>query len=470
NPAPLSQNLLLFLSFKNVIMFRLAVTICISILVTNTLIAQDWKLTPKYISTNPNSNGFYEYLPQGYSTTAQPYALMIFIQGLGELGDGSPSQLPRLLTNGPLYYINANQFPTSFTVGGKTFKYVIISPQFIVTPSSRQIDSVITYSLLHYNVDINRVYLTGLSIGGGVSFEYAGNSPAYAKRLAALIPFASATEPDLSVVKPRAKTIADAGLHVWAFHNLNDDVSDTITTNYVKYINQYAAPAVLAKQTIFNAAGHDSWSPAYYGSYNEAGLNIYQWMLQFQGTNVVIPLPVKFSSFTATCSGEAVNLAWSTAQESNSKNFAVEKSVDGIKWNNIGTVGAAGNSSTGKNYSFKDVNNISVQSIYRIVENDIDGKLNISPAIKTSCSINEVFNIYPNPVLNKIIIRLNAEQAGKLNIKVYDSKGVLVIRKESTIPAGNSQIPCDMTKLSKGSYTINAAWDNNRRSVQVVKE
>src|SRR4051812_39404426 len=88
--------------------------------------------TPKYISTGANSNGFYEYLPAGYNTNStQTYPLIIYMHGIGELGDGSPGQLPRLLWGGIPMAINNGVFPSSVTVNGQTHSFIVISPQFI---------------------------------------------------------------------------------------------------------------------------------------------------------------------------------------------------------------------------------------------------------------------------------------------------------------------------------------------------
>src|SRR5690349_10362991 len=67
-----------------------------------------------------NSNGFYEYLPQGYSSTGTAtYPLLIFIHGIKECGAGTTSSMPLVLRNGPPKLINLGTFPTSFTVNGQ---------------------------------------------------------------------------------------------------------------------------------------------------------------------------------------------------------------------------------------------------------------------------------------------------------------------------------------------------------------
>src|ERR1700740_1641885 len=113
--------------------------------------------TAKYISMTSQSNAYYEYLPQGYSPSgSQKYPLLIFVHGSGEVGDGTPANLPAVLRNGPPMQINNGIFPASFTVNGQTFKFIVLSPQFNVWPSSDQIDTIIDYAIQHYKIDTNR--------------------------------------------------------------------------------------------------------------------------------------------------------------------------------------------------------------------------------------------------------------------------------------------------------------------------
>ena len=236
--------------------------------------------TPRYISITSNTNAFYEYLPQGYNpANSQTYPLMIFVHGMGELGNGSPSQLPLVLHNGPPKLINQGTFPTSFTVNGQTYRFIIISPQFIAWPSSTDINNAINYATQNYHVNINKIYVTGLSMGGGVTWEYAGNQSLYANRLAALLPVCGASWPD----NGRARIMATANLPVWATHNNGDPtVPVSYTNDYIDLINAPPTPVPPAKKTIFQANGHDAWTTTYDPNYRENGMNVYEWMLQYQ--------------------------------------------------------------------------------------------------------------------------------------------------------------------------------------------
>jgi len=238
--------------------------------------------TPRYISITTNTKAFYEYLPQGYSATSTPkYPFILFLHGMGELGDGSAANLPLVLRNGPPKLINQGTFPTSFTVNGQTQRFIILSPQFVSWPTAADVDAVISYAISNYNVDPARVYITGLSMGGGATWEYGGNDvvASYSLRVAAIAPVCGAAYPSTY----RAQVISTNKVAVWAFHNDGDPTAPVFYTNdMVNYINSTSPPpAIPAKKTIFVSNSHDAWTKAYDPNYREAGMNVYEWMLQY---------------------------------------------------------------------------------------------------------------------------------------------------------------------------------------------
>lgn len=236
--------------------------------------------TPRYLSMITNSNAFYEYLPQGYQSESTRYPLLIFVHGIGELGHGTTTSLPTVLLNGPPRVIKDGKFPNSFKVRGDEFKFIVISPQFLSWPTPTDIKEVIDYAISHYRVDVNRIYLTGLSMGGGTIWEYASLSVAYASRIAGLVPVCGVAPSN----QQKGQNIASANLPVWATHNDGDKTVEVINThNFIHYINSSNPPPnPLAKKTIFNDDSHDAWSKTYNPDFKENGLNVYEWMLLYQ--------------------------------------------------------------------------------------------------------------------------------------------------------------------------------------------
>jgi dienelactone hydrolase len=264
--------------------------VILTILYGNFCVAQS--LTPRYESMAPYTNGYYEHLPDDYNMAdSKKYPLILFIHGGGDLGNGGPEELPRLLKVGLTRQINIG-FPSSFTVNGQTFKFIIIAPQFTIMPQKadaiNSIAKILSYVSQHYKVDPSRIYLTGLSKGGGFTLEYAGSSNAAALQLAAIVTSAEASVPD----RPTARTIAANNLPVWATHNQGDEfIPASYTNDYIALINEAPAPVPPAKKTLFPGSGHDSWTQTYNPGFRENGMNIYEWMLQYYRVPVEPPPP-----------------------------------------------------------------------------------------------------------------------------------------------------------------------------------
>ncbi|WP_153799283.1 dienelactone hydrolase family protein [Foetidibacter luteolus] len=234
------------------------------------------KLSAKSIALDTNCHGFYEYLPDGYEQGEKAYPLLIFLHGVGELGNGG-TELPKLLRNGPMKLITTGRFPAYFAVKDTTYQFIVLAPQFMHWPWPGTVYSIIDYALANYRVNKKRVYLSGISMGGGITWECVGNSAKYSNLLAAVVPVCGASRPDST----KAVAIANANLPVWATHNREDPVVTVeYTDNYISYINSFVKPpGPLARKTIFQDAGHDAWTKTYDPNYKENGLNVYEWML-----------------------------------------------------------------------------------------------------------------------------------------------------------------------------------------------
>jgi hypothetical protein len=272
-------------------------------------------LTPRFKSISPNTNAYYEYLPKGYSTAdTTRYPLLIHIIGAGDLGNGTPSTITLLLRSGPVLEIKNGVFPDPITVNGKSYGMIVIDPQFMIQPTVADVDATINFAIANYKVDTTRMYLTGLSMGGGTTWLYAGTSLNDANRLAAIVPVCGDITPDLN----RGRVIAASNLPVWATHNDQDPlVPDTYTLQEVAYINQPPAPVPPAMVTIFHNNTHDAWTATYSPTLSVNNMNIYQWMLQFTrltSTSNVVPVvtagptqSITLPVSTATLTGSATD-------------------------------------------------------------------------------------------------------------------------------------------------------------------
>jgi dienelactone hydrolase len=422
-------------------------------------------------------NGFYEYLPQGYTPSGQKYPLMVFLHGSGEIGDGSAAQLPLVLRNGPPKLISQGTFPTSFSVDGQTYKFIVISPQFNSEPDvdlvPGAVNDVVNYAIANYQVDQSKIYVTGLSMGGGFVWEYAGADADYAKRLAGILVIAGASPPN----NDRETKMVEWHLPVWATHNQDDPtVPSSYTTGIVSLLISLGAnPAPLI--TIFPVSGHDSWTETYDPAFTQSGLNVYQWMLQYQrvGNNVTtgVILPVTLTDYSATLTGPSeVTVSWTTGVEENNKYFIVQRSPDGKQFSNIDTT-ASFDQSTGHSYSFKDENPVAGDNFYRLTQVDIDGKttdfgiLDVTLASQSEMAL----RVSPNPVRNTLNLQLVHPEMGSLLVRLSDAQGKTIGSWKFNKQQTNWVQSLDITSLPAGSYFVSVTGGKTIKQVrQFIKE
>ncbi len=416
--------------------------------------------TPKYgVSMTVNSNGFYEYLPSGYDAGSAKYPLLIFVHGLGEIGDGSQAQLSKVLANGTPKQISQGIFPQSFTAKGQSYKFIVLSPQFTIWPFPYDINNIINYAIRNYRVDTSRIYLTGLSMGGGVVWEYPGEDLSYANRIAAIVPISGAAWP----ANFRCENIATGNVAVWATHNDQDpQVPSSYTVDFVNNIdNQPDPPNPLAKKTIFSSTTHDAWTATYDLNFKENGVNIYEWMLQYS-RNIV--LPVSGLSLKAIEKNNKVEITWNTRDELNNKGFNVQHSTDGISFTTLDFVNSNGNTS-GSTYSYIDNIPFNGNNYYRVVQVDENGKTFNSPVVNVVIKNSQAFIIYPNPVRGQLNIQSNVNlENAKISIRDMNGRNVY----ESNISGiGNIRVP--VNNLAAGVYSVTIFESNKSIQLSFIK-
>jgi len=188
------------------------------------------------------------YLPEAYEvdTTAR-WPFMVFLHGVGETG----TDLNKLKTQGP----------TKLIEQGKKFPFIVASPQsqgggwnpFYV---STLIDKIAK----DYRVDTDRVYLTGLSMGGFGTWYTALYFP---EKFAAIVPICGGGVPQMAH--------ALKNVPVWCFHGDQDLVVPiSQSQNMIDSLKPYNDNV---KFTVYAGVGHDSWTQTYDND------DIYDWML-----------------------------------------------------------------------------------------------------------------------------------------------------------------------------------------------
>jgi pimeloyl-ACP methyl ester carboxylesterase len=261
----------------------------ISAVVSNNLTANEVvETTPpvwKSVVYNVNSNvaGFWQGVPARYSLTTKKYPLIVFIHGIGELG----TSLSRMNCCGLPRHLYNKTFPANFNVGGINHSFIVIAPQFKVRPSAAQVQSVIDFAKRRWRVDEARVYVTGLSMGGGSTWDW---SAVYGQNAAAIVPVCGGTKPTSTLTS----NIATKNLPIWGLYSNTDHVIPVQWGrdffNWIDAKNTTYAPKT--KLTIwYDGVTHNgTWGRAFNPLTKVDGYSIYQWMLLHKrGTSYTAP-------------------------------------------------------------------------------------------------------------------------------------------------------------------------------------
>jgi len=221
------------------------------------------------VHTFASSLGKLSYLvhePPGWDEAPRPFVL--FLHGAGERGENTE----HVAKHGLPYEIER----------GKNVPFVAVSPQCprdktwdqMVPALIELIDALVP----QYKLDVRRVYLTGLSMGGFGVWRLAAEIP---ERVAALAPVCGGANPEWAT---RLKDVP-----TWAFHGEADEIVPVAKSRaIVASLEALGAPV---KLTVYPGLGHDSWTRTYEND------ELYDWMLgqrrtsATSGAEINVPTP-----------------------------------------------------------------------------------------------------------------------------------------------------------------------------------
>ncbi len=215
------------------------------------------------IETSANQLQFLAYLPPQYTKTVdQSYPLLLFLHGLGERGEN----IETVKRHGPPSLLKKGEWDPELP-------FIVISPQLPSKYNSwpvSLIDDFLNEIIQRYRIDTKRIYLTGLSLGGIATWNYAVQYP---NKLAAIIPVCGKGSPRLACNL--------GSLPVWAFHGDRDRTVKP--EGSIEMINALlkcpSRTEDQTKMTLYPNVGHNSWTRTY------SDFSIYKWLLQFRNDN-----------------------------------------------------------------------------------------------------------------------------------------------------------------------------------------
>lgn len=200
---------------------------------------------------------YYLYYPEDYDHKPEKkFPILLFLHGGGESGDS----LVAIKRNGPPKMI----------VDGKQFPFLILAPQNPYQKkwwNTRAVNQLLDTIVANNRVDTKRIYLTGLSRGGGAAWEMAVQYP---EKFAAMAVVCGMTP------VPYASWI-DKNMPIWVFHG-EEDKSIPIAES-ATMVNRLKGMGYDVKFTRYPNVGHNSWIKAY------STEELYEWFMEQERTD-----------------------------------------------------------------------------------------------------------------------------------------------------------------------------------------
>jgi hypothetical protein len=169
-----------------------------------------------------------------------------------------------------------------------------------------------------------------------------------------------------------------------------------------------------------------------------------------------VALPVKFGAFTAVdIDDEYVDLRWTTLTEQLNDHFDVQRSSDGVHFEQIGTVRGAGSTDIPQNYSMQDYHPIQGINYYRLKQIDLNNGYSYSPVIHVRFGKISGPLLFPNPAHTYFTVESGKEPVKEISVlNVSGSELVHMINA-----AGWNSVNVSTDRIPAGVYLVRIKTD-----------
>jgi hypothetical protein len=203
-------------------------------------------------------------------------------------------------------------------------------------------------------------------------------------------------------------------------------------------------------------------------SASEPNMPVYPFVMDETNISCLVVLSANLLSFDARKSGERAILNWVTTEEHNVARYDVERSVDGLIFEPIGSLPARGDVDKTHHYEFIDQNPARGINYYRIRQVDRDGQYNYSQ-IRSLVFGSEFFYVraWPNPVSDdNLHIEIMSDSGVGSELSLISTSGQSVGAWE--LGEGDQSTTLDLTSLTPGVYSLVVRSEGYRHIERIV--
>jgi hypothetical protein len=180
------------------------------------------------------------------------------------------------------------------------------------------------------------------------------------------------------------------------------------------------------------------------------------------------PLPVDLLSLQAKYIRTFAELTWTTASERDNAGFQIQRSTDGIDFENIGNVDVTLQPKLINTYTFKDYH-VTKDSYYRLRQIDTDGKFSDSKLVFVAVNNeNELtLGILPNPTESEVSLEL--PNSSDIQVHLLSVTGQTLLEVSGRVQDAVDKLNKKLKTLSIGVYIIHVRQENKMYKGRLIK-
>lgn len=185
-------------------------------------------------------------------------------------------------------------------------------------------------------------------------------------------------------------------------------------------------------------------------------------------------LPVELVNFSIRdVNNSYFDLIWSTASELENAGFELERSLDGIHFEDIAWISGNGTTNIQHMYQYSDKNvSAGIDYYYRLKQTDYNTTFKysniLSGKLKTS-NLFEVSKPYPNPINAESYINITTAEQGLAFITMYTILGQTIRSEQITLSKGENKVLLQAGELAAGTYLIEVTFNDIITTNQLIK-
>lgn len=360
--------------------------------------------------------------------------------------------------------------------------FLTLTPQFVQQRyRPEDVEGFLEYVKQVYNTNERKIYLFGTSQGANVAMQFIGKSFENANCIAGVL------SPCYNINAIEATNIKNGGVSVWHLqcghdagcaNSIYPRENDTIAAhnNYEKLkaagMNEPKnVKSIMSNETGCGGNPHDSWTPTLNSNFRfsslPTSLNVFEWLGPLTSAGNLLPVTIK--AFNVQKRNFQIWLSWQTTQEENGAYFYIQRATDDSPFMIIDSIHTK-NISTGATYTYIDHQPMIGNNYYRLLQKDIDGKIQTFEIKKVNIFSASMVQVNQNPFQDFVKFSVISSENEYFQITIRDVQGRVVYNEKAFVGKGKKDYSIPSNQWRNGLYFLSIQDLKNQQTHKLIKQ